>query len=285
VMKGATVDDEVMKRLEVSKTFLATAWAAGSGRHAVVDGYLAVDNALSALLVDRGKNPRAGGHKDKISQAFEHAASAFSALRVSEEDLDDFRFRWDGFKYSRSEVSPREAVRYLRLANRAFTAVATHLAQRDSTTFEELDEELQVRVFGYQYSLTEERLAELDHQLQWQLEVEGEQSGSKLANKVFNTNRLIAVMPLSEAQDVREAFATNEVVAGKVVDLYSTFIGLVDHLQMLRAAEGDFDRPTDFTLSIRLSYTGMTMTQMAEDFRQAQRLAWEGEPGKRQYFE
>lgn len=273
-----------MERLEVSKAFMAVSQAAGSGRHTVAEGFLAVDNALSALIIDCGATLDFN-HEKKIHRAFQLAPTIFEPLRVSEADLEEFRTRWNGVRYSMAEVSPRESVRYLRLANRAITAVVTHLAQRYGRTLEDLDEELEERVFGYRYSLTEARLAELDNQLQWQLEVEGEQSGGKLANKIFNTNRLIAIKVLSEAQDVRHAFASNDAVAVKVVDLYSTFITLVDHLQMLRGSEGDYDRTTDFSLSIRLSYTGMTMRQITEDFRQVQVLAGQCEPGERQYLE
>lgn len=258
---------EVIDRLVVAFSYSATARAAGSARHAVADGYLAVDNALSALLLDRGqKLPRV--HGMKIDQAFGCCGQVFQDAGATREEIDSFFQAWQDVRYTATAQEPRQAVLYVRLTERVVRAVVADLARRSGQAIDELESEVYERAFGGARSLIEGEVNVIHDMLQQELEDHGDRYGAKLGKKLANPSNFADVLILASDSVSQSIVTGDEEVARKVAELYRAFVDLVTHIQGARFIGGvEMAEAMNFLLSVRFSYSGQSFEEMAEDWK------------------
>src|SRR3972149_10283831 len=96
---------EVKDRLITGLAQYLSAQSAGSSRFAVADGYLAIDNYFSAILLDTGIDPTRN-HKTKLDLMLSHFKDLIRKAEISIDDLKKFYECWQKVRYSSAILTP-----------------------------------------------------------------------------------------------------------------------------------------------------------------------------------
>lgn len=104
------VDKEVLGHFVISVQHLDNAQFAGSPRHAIAEGYSAVDACFSALLIDAGQIPPRN-HKDRLNSVMKLLPHLLDDYREARPDGGSF---WPGVAWKSIETFYRDwlAARY-----------------------------------------------------------------------------------------------------------------------------------------------------------------------------
>jgi hypothetical protein len=258
---------EVKERLIIGLVQYLSAQSAGSSRFAVADGYLAIENYFSAILLDKGIDPTRN-HKQKLNLMLSHCGTLLQKAEATQNALEKFYDCWQKVRYSSLIPTPNETLDFLRLSYRVISAITEELANRNGKSYEELEEELYAEILGNRWSSFDEEIAYIHEAWQQEAEIQGEMGiGSKLGNKMLNPSNFCEVRALADDSTTREIIAKDPEFGSAVAKFYQSFLKLIVYIQNARFKRGvDSDEITNFMLSLRLRYHGQTMKEIAEDW-------------------
>lgn len=184
---------EVRDRLVTALSYLLQSQVGGTARSVVSDGYLAVDNCFSALLL-HAKRPQTRDHRQKLRNAIALLGAETDAI-----DLGDFFELWQKVRYSHETPTPHSAFRFRRVARAVFRASVQFIARSESHSTEELEDEIYAEALGGRWLSFEEPVSEIHDLWQDKLERAGEQGqGSRLMNKLLNPSNYCEVNAFTE---------------------------------------------------------------------------------------
>jgi uncharacterized protein (UPF0332 family) len=258
---------EVKERLITGLIQYLSAQSSGSSRFAVDDGYLAIDNYFSAILLDEGIDPTRN-HKQKIKLMFSHFGDLLQKAEITQNDIEEFYDWWQKVRYSSTIPTPSKTLYFLRLCNRIISVTLRELASRYSKSYNELEEELYTEILGNRWSSFEEKISYIHEAWQSEAEILGEMGiGSKLGNKMLNPSNFCEILVLADDEITKEIIAKDTEFGSQVADFYQSFLKLVVYVQNARLEQGvEPNETTNFMLSLRLRYHGQSMKEIAEDW-------------------
>lgn len=258
---------EVLDRLVTGLSQYLGAQSAGSSRFAIADGYLAMDNYFSGLLLELGVKP-SFNHQKKLEQVFENAPGVFQQIGLEASDFDPFYAVWQDVRYSPRNPPPQEAIQYLRLSRDVMRAIRKEVAGRHGLQDEQLEEMLYGEVMGGRWSSFDEECGEIHERWQMEAERAGEMGyGSKLGNKMMNPSNFSDVRAFADDEVTRDLIANDAEFGSHVAKFYDEFLRLIVDVQFRRAEAGITpEEVSNFMLSLRLRYHGQNAEEVAKDW-------------------
>lgn len=258
---------EVKDRLITGLAQYLSAQSAGSSRFAVADGYLAIDNYFSAILLDEGIDPTRN-HKQKLELMLSHFRNLISEAEITQNNLEKFYECWQKVRYSSAIPNPNETLNFVRLSYRVISAITQEIARRYAKSEDELEEELYTEVLGSRWSSFEEECSYIHEMWQQEAEIQGEMGhGYKLGNKMLNPSNFCEIRALADDPVTKDILADDSEFGSAVAKFYQLFLDLVVHVQNTRRERGiEPNEISNFMLSLRMRYHGQTMEEIAEDW-------------------
>ncbi|MEJ5316185.1 MAG: hypothetical protein WHS63_04185 [Tenuifilum sp.] len=258
---------EVKERLIIGLIQYLSAQSSGSGNFAVADGYMAIDNYFSAILLDQGIDPTRN-HKQKLNLMLSHFGDLLRKAEATQDDLEEFYDYWQKVRYSSMIPTPNKTLYFLRLCYRIIFVILEEVAFRNGKSHNELEEELYTEILGNRWSSFDEEIGYIHEVWQQEAEIQGEMGiGSKLGNKMLNPSNFCAICALTDDEITKEIIAKDSEFGSKVADFYQSFLKLVVYVQNARFKQGvEPDEITNFMLSLRLGYHGQSMKEIADDW-------------------
>jgi len=104
----------------------------------LADGFLAIDNYSSAILLDKGINPLRN-HKQKLNLMLSQFRTLLQKAETTQDALERFYDYWQNVQYSSSIPSPIETLDFFRLSYRIISTIIKELANRNGKSYEELE--------------------------------------------------------------------------------------------------------------------------------------------------
>ncbi|MFA0658154.1 hypothetical protein AB4619_03350 [Vibrio splendidus] len=260
------VEVKLIKGLEQ----LIAAGSAGIGRSVVADGYSAVDNYFSALLISKNlDNPF--NHRKKLGIALNLIGSDLKAAGIKQQKIIDFYDVWQKTRYSMEPISPSDSFKYRNLADTLCSIVSAQIAKSEGICVEDLSEKIYTSLLGGRWQAYQESLSHIHEHWQSQLEQLGESGyGSKLGNKLANPSNFCELTLLSDDEFIKKALADTEVVNIEVAELYNSYLNLVTKLVNFRGEQGvELNDIPNFSLSLRMRYSGETAEETGSRFGSA----------------
>lgn len=226
-----------------------------------------MDNYFSGLLLDLGVRPNFN-HVRKLEQMFENAPGLFQQLGLGRADFDPFYTIWQEVRYSPKNLSPQEAIQYLRFARDVMTAIRREIAGRHGLDDAQLEEMLYAEVMGARWSSFDEACGEIHERWQMEAERAGEMGyGSKLGNKIMNPSNFSDVRAFADDEVTRDLIANDAEFGSRVARFYDDFLHLIVAVQLRRAEAGITpEEVSNFMLSLRLRYHGQSTEDVAKDW-------------------
>lgn len=224
--------------------------------------------ALSAYLHDVGAGLERN-HSAKISEVQGRYAGLYRDSNTTETQVRSFYQKWMDARYNKDSISPRDAIAWIRLAERLTSSIVAKIALGVGTTSDAVEEMILERMIGGTSSLIEERISEANDRMLWQVEMEAEASEhmSRLGAKLFHSSNFCKLDASSGDRTTKGILHSNEHVSAAAVDFYVQFVKLVDSLQMIRIENGmKLDEAINFDLNLRLGYLGMSTTEIYREF-------------------
>ncbi|MEJ5284731.1 MAG: hypothetical protein WHS77_06720 [Brevinematales bacterium] len=258
---------EVKDRLITGLAQYLSAQSAGSSRFAVADGYLAIDNYFSAILLIKGIDPTRN-HRQKLDLMLEHFGNLMGKAEISKNDLEKFYECWQKVRYSSVIPTPNETLNFLRLSYRVISAITQEIAYLYAKSADELEEELYAEVLGSRWSSFEEECRYIHEKWQQEAEIQGEMGyGSKLGNKMLNPSNFCEIRVLADDPVTKDILANDSEFGSDVAKFYQSFLNLVVQVQNTRHKRGiEPNEVPNFMLSLRMRYHGQSLKEIAEDW-------------------
>ncbi len=258
---------KVKDRLITGLAQYLSAQSAGSSRFAVADGYLAIDNYFSAILLDEGIDPTRN-HRQKLNLILLHFGNLLGKSEITQNDLEEFYKCWQKVRYSSAIPTPKETLNFIRMSYRVISAITQEIACRYGKSVDKLEEELYAEVLGSRWSSFEEECSYIHEMWQQEAEIQGEMDiGSKLGNKMLNPSNFCEIRALADDEITKEIIAKDPEFGSKVANFYQSFLKLVVYVQNVRFKRNmNPDEIPNFMLSLRLRYHGQSMKEIAEDW-------------------
>lgn len=259
--------DKVKDRLITGLAQYLNAQSAGSSRFAVANGYLAIDNYFTALLLKEDINPTYN-HKNKLNLISEHFNHLLLKSNISKEELLRFYDYWQDVRYSSRIPSPDETLNFIRLCNRFISVTITYISDKNNISPEKFEEELYSDVLGSRWLSFEDECSYIHEKWQQEAEFQGEMGyGSKLFNKMINPSNFCEILAISDDKITKNILAENEEVGSAIANFYNSFLNLVVQIQNCRANKNiDDNEITNFMFSLKLRYLGQSMDEIASDY-------------------
>lgn len=272
------MNPSVFEHLLLCQSYSRAAWASGSGRDAVANGYTAVDIAFSALVEDHGL-PTQRNHKAKLDTVGRIFPGLFTAAHTSAVDVETFYRLWLDVRYKVTTVTPQEGLNYLRLADRVIDAIVIELAARSGDLVDEVVEQLQVAVLGSTDPKFEQVVSDVHDMIQTDLEIQAEMyDGPKLSMKLTNPARFCQILASASDPTTQRIIAESDNIAHQLGHFYKSFVSLINTIQMARYSDGvGENETTNFAFSVRLGYYGLSIKEIYDEFKEMMRVA-ENEP-------
>lgn len=258
---------EVKDRLVTGLSQYLGAQSAGASRFAIADGYLAMDNYFSGLLLEIGVEP-SFNHKRKLQQVFDHFGPLFVGIGVEKQPVERFYNVWQRVRYSPENPAPGVAIQHLRLAREIMTAIRAEIAHRYGLTEEQIEEQLYAEVMGSRWSSFDAECSEIHEQWQMEAERAGEMGyGTKLVNKMLNPSNFSDVRVFADDEVTRKLIAEDPEFGSRVAGFYNDFLKLIMYLQDRRQDAGvEPGEVPNIMLALRLRYHGQNVQEVAEDW-------------------
>lgn len=258
---------EVKDRLITGLAQYLSAQSAGSSRFAMADGYLAIDNYFSAILIDEGIDPTRN-HKKKLNLMLSHFGNLINKAKITKNDLEKFYKWWQKVRYSSVIPTPKETLNFIRISNRVISAITQEIAFRYGKSVDELEEEIYTNVLGSRWSSFEEECSYIHEMWQHKAEIQAEMGiGSKLLNKMLNPSNYCEIRVLTDDEITKEIISKNSEFGSKVANFYQSFLKLVMYVQNARLEKGTIpDEITNFMLSLRLRYHGQSIKEITDEW-------------------
>jgi hypothetical protein len=98
--------------------------------------------------------------------------------------------------------------------------------------------------------------------------------GSKLGNKLTNPARFCNIDFFADDPDTRNLLVHDKEIGAACTRCYSSFLDLAAKLSEARARSGVvLEEALNFTIGVRLQYSGMTLSEIADEFHTMLRSA------------
>lgn len=261
------MNSEVKDRLITGLAQYLSAQSAGSSKFAIADGYLAIDNHFSAILLSFGIDPTRN-HQRKLSLMLSRFGSLLNNAGISNDELNEYYECWQNVRYTTTSPTPKETLHFLRLSNRIISTIRKEIALQNNLSDEDLEEELYSEVLGSRWSSFEEECSQIHEMWQQDAELQGEMGiGSKLGNKMLNPSNFCDIRALADDTITKNIIANDSEFGTKVAYFYQSFLKLVMYIHNTRLKKGvEYNDVPNYILSLRLRYQGMSMEEITEEF-------------------
>lgn len=246
---------EVKSRLLTAIQNLIVAQGEGGAKFAIADAYLAVDNAMSAALIDRGIKPTKT-HTIKLERFLGTCSHILERAEVPQEGMITFLKKWHECRYSPNIPKASEAAYYCQWAYRIIHETIREIADRNRIDPWKLEEELYEEVRGKRWQSFEHECSWILEMWQQKLEYWAESGyGSKLGNKMINPAFYSNVVAYADDDITTEILATDKEISNQIVKFYKKFVEMIWAIYGKRLEQGA-DEMLDFTFSLKLSFKG-----------------------------
>lgn len=98
------MDETVSERVATAWEYKVRANSAGTPRSMISEGYLAIDNFLSAIIIEVHGQLTTRAHPAKIDQVEEDLPNLFEDRTVSFAEIREYHELWNEVRYSRRSV-------------------------------------------------------------------------------------------------------------------------------------------------------------------------------------
>lgn len=263
------MNPQVKERLVTGITQYLSAQAAGSAQFAITDAYQAVDNIISAALLDRNIEPTKN-HQEKLKRFLTHCTSVLNVANVKEQELRNLLVNWHDARYLGTKMSPNEVLYYLRLVGRLIHAIQDDIATRNNLNIDEFINELYTEVQGGLWQSYDEMTSNIHEMWQQKAELYGESGlGSKLGNKMVNPSNFCDIHVFADDSITKEILAKDQDIGNAIAKFYDDFLKLILLVQLKRSnANIKINEITNFMLSFRLRYHGQSLDEIAKDWKE-----------------
>jgi hypothetical protein len=292
------LNSEVKDRLVTGIGQYLNARSAGSAKFLVSEAYLAIDNYFTALLIDNGQKG-VRNHQKKKKLIVENWNYLLQQVNVSENELNVFYDWWQKVRYSSEIPTPKQSISFFRLTDRIINTIIGFFADKCGKSFEELEEDLYAEVLGKRWLIYDDMISIIHENWQQEAELMGERGfGSKMGNKMLNPANFCDLATFTDDDVTRNIISKNDEIGHKIAKFYESFLKVVVSIQNLRTDHAfkayssrvvnnkvskveikrivenfgkseEMDNVTNFMLSLRLSYQGRKMSEIAEDWSKA----------------
>lgn len=283
------VDKEVLRHFVIAVQHLDNAKFAGSPRHAIAEGYSAVDACFSALLIDDGQIP-SRNHKDKLNsvmklhpnlldsyrEAIPHGGTLF-VPGVPWTSIETFYRDWLAARYEEFSAGPNNARVRLAQAHSAVDFAMRCVGKEHAFAIFELEDKVRTLAFGYVFSETDVATSDLTERRCEKAERYGEVHGSPLGTRLAETSNYCSLAITADDALTRKIIEADMLIAKECTEVYERFIGLVEHIQDRRRValtpagpknpeHPEPDETPDFMLSLKMSFHGQKISELVEWF-------------------
>jgi hypothetical protein len=209
------VDKEVIDSLVIARHHLHNCEYAGTARHAIAEGYSAIDAVFSALLISKAIDPPRN-HKVKLDQTRATFPDVFRSYEetyptgrgffpgVEWDELVAFYKEWLAARYEEFAASPAHVGGRQGEAEAAFRCAVRHIETDWAVPSGDVDRRVEEMAFGPGASAVERALSDAHDRRFAEAEAYGERHGAKLGTKMaetsnFATLSIIADDPLTQS--------------------------------------------------------------------------------------
>lgn len=262
------MDENANERVATAWEYRVRANSAGTPRSMISEGYLAIDNFLSAIIIEVHGQLTTRTHPAKIDQVEEVLPNLFEDRTVSFADIRQYHQLWNEVRYSRQPVDVESAIEFRRIVGQVSHAAIEFFAHREHTEPQQLEDQFYSMILGQRWTEVDEAVEAVHEKWQTELEILGETGhGSKLGNKILNPSNFSALDVLTADGETREIINEDPALAREIADLYNTFLGLIVQLTEKRLEEGVApEEITRFDVSIRLQYIAQDLETIMGEF-------------------
>ncbi len=279
------MDTEVVLSLSLARLYGSHANFAGAPRHAVADGYSAVDAAFSALLRQaKLRQPR--NHKQKLDLVKENFSKIFDAATIKTKNgtlhipgtdwasLEDYYKDWLASRYDDFKMGSAVASSRVREALIVVNAAIRHVAADAGIAEEEFELRVATRAFGFDFSEVSLAVGNAHDQLFAEAEMAGEAGGSRLGTKMAAATNYCDLDVMAGDNITQGIIRDDPEIAREAARVYHAFVDLAERVQMKRlsvisdgkepdkCSVGELNRAPDFMLSLKARYHGGTTAEM-----------------------
>ncbi|MGQ4834533.1 MAG: hypothetical protein ACP6IS_11650 [Candidatus Asgardarchaeia archaeon] len=261
---------DTRESLLVGFYYYLAAQAAESTKAMISDGYQALDNFFSALLIElRNINPPKN-HKVKLNIVLNEFGDLFKNKSIEEDTLKQFYYSWLNVRYTSKIPTTKEAINFLRVMHKVFDTILEEISKHNGMKKDELENLLYEEQLSGRWTAIDEEIAMIHEAWQSELERLGEMGvGSKLGNKLINPSNFCNILASSDDSLTREIIAKDKKVAEIIGEIYQKFLDIVEHIRYLRFQRGiPFDEAPNFVFGLRINYHGQNVKDFIKDFAQ-----------------
>ena len=284
---GQPLDPHITLKLAIAKQHAHNASFAGSARHAIAEGFSAIDSVFSALLIYAGIEPPRN-HRHKLELVQKHFPGIFNAViektknrgsyapGVSWDMLQDFYQSWLSARYDEFSASAATVGLRAREAQQVINCALRFFANEHHTDYYQLLLVIDAVAFGYGNSAVSDAIGEAHERRFAAAEAYGEKHGSKLGSKFAETSNYCELSIIADDPLTQAIIKQDTEIANACADLYEQFNRIVEDIQLnrlIRTAGTDdiekcefakADEVPNFLISLKMRYHGASIAENAE---------------------
>ncbi len=281
------MDKEVISSLVIARHHLHNCEFAGTARHAIAEGYSAIDAVLSALIISKSVEPPRN-HKAKLDLAratfpdvFQNYEEKYPTGRgffpgVDWDELIAFYKEWLAARYEEFDARPAHVGGRRAEAEAAFRCAVRRLAADWGVPASDVDKRVEELSLGAGVSEVERALGEAHDRRFADAEAYGERYGAKLGTKMSETSNFATLSIIADDTLTQSIIREDREIADECAVLYLRFLGLVEKIQERRLAHFAGDRYPDdidashleeapnLIISLKARYSGATVSEFGE---------------------
>lgn len=259
----------VQKKLLRGTEQLMSCQSEGTARDIITDGYSAIDNYLSAFLLQH-KRTNGENHKKKLADAMDIIGKDFRNFKFERQDLLDFYELWKKCRYSVEKIEPSKAYKYKIIAVSFCDYLLDRIALLVNVDKKIIEEEIYLELQGARSQKYEEVVSHIHELIQDQAEEAADYGfGTRLGNKLMNPSNFSHFSLYSDDDITRKVIEESDDVHKEVALMYKSFMRIINTVRKERAELGVSDNEmNNFTLSLKTRFLGETAEETGNWFRQ-----------------
>ena len=285
------VSEKVLRYFVIARQHLENAKFAGSPRHAIAEGYSAVDSCFAALLVDAGQEP-ARNHKKKLDSIKKLHSNLLDGYReatprggtlivsgVSWARIEAFYRDWLRARYAEFQARPMDARIRCVEAHRVFNFSIRSVAKQHAVPTLQMKDEVRTLAFGYVFSETDVATSYVNERRCEEVGRYSEMYGASFGARLAETSNYCALAIQADDLLTQRIIERDILIAEECSEIYERFIRLVEHIQDKRRSDLSPSDPEDpdqrepdetpnFMLALRMSFHGQKIGELASEWSQ-----------------